>query len=407
MRASRGLALGAFLGLAACTTNQVGSIPQPRASGLSDVVLQFAVGTATIAVAGGAPLEGTNFVATFRQHSGASAAAGDTPTVTGPGKLDLAGATPFQAIHTTNPADTFESTFGDVIGVFGSGFAPLNIESAAAFAQYSLVGNGSGGVDSLACIAPQPAQSRFGILPAPLYTGDCPPTSSPPPGAPLQMTYAGGPPAWPPSQGYGYPAGFTGFALGFMDFSDVAPVAGTYHLDVAVPTDINAENYQHFGADATLKPVRLAALAQPTISFPGDGSALVSFTVPAGISEAVIAIQRGPCAEPAGFTIPPNVYFALVSHQTGPQTLVISSELGPPGTNGEPTHSFCTAADVAGSGGVVNPAYTLGFVGFDYPAYEASYPANTQQAPKITTGDGHTGTADVTTAVPLSGNYQP
>jgi hypothetical protein len=41
-------------------------------------------------------------------------------------------------------------------------------------------------------------------------------------------------------------------------------------------------------------------------------------------------------------------------------------------------------------------------VGFDYPAYEASYPFSTSEAPTIS---GMTGTADITTSYPVDSDY--
>ena len=192
--------------------------------------------------------------------------------------------------------------------------------------------------------------------------------------------YFGGPPAWPATQGNGIPTGFLGYPLGFTDFI-TAPVAGTYKLSVAYPSNANATTYSNVTASAVLPA---SSVSKPLPVFP----------------QAVVIASTTRC----DFGVLtqqslPRQQYAIVTRHTGFQSLYLSSNLGPPDSSGNPLHTFCNAADKA-QYGTTSAQYDLTAVGFDYPAYEASYPQSTTGTPAITNGDGHTGQADLTAANP-------
>lgn len=147
--------LGASL-LAACTTSQAGSIPPAASPNVAQTSsLQFAVGTATIAVAGGGASIGLNVVATFRQPNGNNATNVNTPTITAPRPFNfgpllgnsnvVSGATPAQVaalaaqVRAQVPGPTVTPVpvpvalrrgFGPLVGVFGYGLAADNLISS-------------------------------------------------------------------------------------------------------------------------------------------------------------------------------------------------------------------------------------------------------------------------------------
>jgi hypothetical protein len=263
---------------------------------------------------------------------------------------------------------------------------------------------------------PIPSGSNGGFCSCPSI---CAPLGTPFADNAFPVQYFGGPPAWPSPQGYGNYSYFVGYPLGFTDFT-ATPVAGAYTLSVAFPT---SSDYSTFGTvtktaqlPAAAIATPLAPFAQPSLQVNADGSGVVSVNVPAGTREAVITIVTNDCDLTGRDLLGQNYHnhYALVTKTTGPQTLFLSPLLGPPAAaTGLPTHTFCTLADVQAYNAVVTANGTPGFmsfpitsvvaaVGFDYPAYESSYPFDTSAAPKITTGDGHTGRADITTSYPLT-----
>ena len=206
------------------------------------------------------------------------------------------------------------------------------------------------------------------------------------------INYYGGPPAWPSPQGYGAPAFFIGFGLGFTD-TPAAPVAGTYALDVAYPTSADYSTSAHISASAQLRSVApLPLMPKPSLRINNDGSGSVSINIPSGLFESIVEVRADDCRNSA--SNPANNY-SQVLHASGQQTVVFAAKLGPPGTDGNPSATFCS----------VNTLATVSVLGFDYPAYESSYPFDHSVVPKITNGDGHTGQADVTTSPPL--RYPP
>lgn len=344
---------------------------------------------------------------------------------------------------------SFGNGFGPLVGVFGYGLAADNLISNT---DYTTVENASGINSTLFCAGvgtnyfdagtsvPQgfvsggfgayyglpPALGggvttsnnvRSGELALPIPSGsnggDCvcpstcaPNTSSFSDGA-FPVQYFGGPPAWPSPQGYGSYSYFVGYPLGFTTFT-AAPAPGNYSLAVAYPTGSTYASFGTITAAATLKSVApLPVFPQPVLTINPDGSGVVNVNVPAGVKEAVITIVSTDC-DLIGRDLNGNFYanhFALETQHTGPQTLFLSSTLGPPSTvTGLPTHTFCTVGDVQAQNAAVNGSLTsyafntsVAAVGFDYAAVEASYPFNTTVNPPIT---GPNGQADVTTSYP-------
>jgi len=393
----RSVQLLSLLGLACaagCTSGQVAKLPS--VSGPPQFTLQLAVGTATIAKSASSVVTGFNVVSTFRQPGGQNATLSNTPTLSGPasfnGSNSITGITLQQLQQDVTAIGEglqppYLGAFGTAIGVYGYGLAPLNLDPGSETA--TLRGGGT-------CIGLSFANSdtvTYSYLPLPLDFGSQCLT------VPGQFAYYGGPPAWPSPQGYGIPNGFIGYPLGFTDFDDVTPVAGTYSLNVAYASNSADTQYTNVKASATLSSaVPLPSFATPVVTPQDDGSALIQFTVPAGVTEAIVLVTTTACLKnPSTGTALPDRHFALVTHQTGYQTLTLSSKLAPPDSSGNPTDTFCTAADDAQPNSVGAHSYSVAAAGFDYPAFEASYPQSTVTNPTIANS---TGQADVTTAYP-------
>lgn len=435
-RFSEGAVLAALLcGAAGCTTGQVGALPPVSTAPLSSDTLQFAVGTATIAQPAGGAYLGLNVVATFRQPNGEPATVQNTPTIAGPADFSdgLAGV-PTGRIYGLRPSQVQSasqllkqtpqfgylqptidgSLFTSLVGVFGDGLAPLNI---VAQAQNQAVLPAIPTVTGCFGVVPQSDiptvlpgtyafnALRYTALLLPLFGASPTQISCLPHVQSVVAThYYGGPPAWPSPQGYGYPIGFPGFPLGFTDFA-TPPVAGAYSLDVAVVANSDGTSYNTVTKSAALPASAvshpLAVLAQPALRIQSDGSAFIDVTVPAGVSEAIVLASTTRCdnAQATNSAIPDQQY-GLVVHQAGRYSLFLKSNLGPPDASGQPLHTFCTAADTQ-KYGTGSASFSLSAVGFDYPAYEASYPQSTTGNPPITNGDGHSGTADITTSSPI------
>jgi hypothetical protein len=413
------LPLCLMLVLAGCTTGQVGVGPQPASGASSSFVLKFAVGTATIGTTLGTSVVGFNAVATFRQANAQNATAANTPTLSGPasfaGMHSITGITPGQlaaaaatAAQNGVPfAPARDQLLGVKMGVFGDGFDQLNLVDIQTY-DAAFPGSQGFGFDTCGPLLDGTGETTNGQTQGFEYTAiplqvtlPCAEAGQGVPGIVRQAYYAGAP-AWPSPQGYGLPTGFVGYPLGFTDFDDVKPVPGTYHLDVAYSVNAQASAYAHVAANATLTKITpLPAFATPIVAPQPDGSALVTLSVPAGASEAVVLIDDDSCQLSAG-GLTTQRYFALLTRQSGPQTLLLSAKLGPPDSSGNPTDTFCTAADDALPNASSNHHYVVSAVGFDYPAYEASYPMSTTPSPVVGNALGQ---ADVTTSAPADVDY--
>jgi len=393
----------ALLAVAGCTTSQVGVLP--RQSTASNFTLELAVGTATVGNIDGSSTVGLNVVTTFRQSNGQNATLVNTPTLSGPatfnGQGSMTGVTPAQlaalAQGLASPAPN--AGFGASIGAYGDGFAPLNLADSQ---FYTVAVTDAGTCDGLTDAGANDG-IRYDALALPLAFPGCPTSQT---GEPFTyFQYYGGPPAWPSPQGYGLPTitadgeYFRGYPLGFTDFYNVTPVPGTYSLGVAYAANPTDTKYVTVASSAMLASVApLPEFEPPGVRVQPDGSAFVDVNVPAGVSEAIVLISTTACQTDANGNVLPTRYFSLLTRQDGPQTLFLSSSLGPPNAAGVPTDTFCTAADDALPSASGVHFYSAGAVGFDYPAFEASYPQSTTVAPVIANANGQ---ADITTANPL------
>lgn len=322
-------------------------------------VLQAAVGTANIGQ--NANATGLNVVVTFRQSNGNTAALVNTPSIVGPagfkvpacgtGCVDAGTNQITAAPQNLNPAVANPvTTFGQTNGIFSYGIAPDN----------STV---SGGV-------------AFAMNNEPFYSTNTTTTGS--------QRYVGGPPAYPFFKDGTFPSAFIGYTQGFTEFN-ATPVAGTYTVNDSVASGNSGT--ATFTASATLSNLTpLPNEAAPAFVEDGLGGGTATVVVPADarITETMLYVFN----ESAGtfFTVGPKA-------GTGALTFVVPDLLGP-----------CTGA--AGTGCQNNPAtqsrtmatgatYRVYAASYDYPAFEAGPPGNTQQSPTIA---GSSGQADITTS---------
>lgn len=356
------IALGSLL--SACTSGN--SAVQPTVRGVDPIAtttLQLAVGTANIA-----GTTGLNTVATFRQQSnGASGSLVNSPALTGPAGFVVpaspaffadAGTASFtsqpQAILGAPQTPPVSTTFGYSGGVFGMSFAPANA-TALGTPTY-------------------PTRTGGNYYKLPL-------------GGAAPLSYIGGPPAFPQVRDGTYPPNYGGFLEGFTDFA-ATPVAGTYTLNVSVPTSATTNGTKT--ATATLaNVVPLPTFAAPTIALDGTGGGTISLTVPAGVTEAYVDVvdTTGSC-----YGLPAPAFFTIRTTTVGPQTLTLPDTLGPPvvtATSSTPVRTICSG-----------DKYQVYAVGFDYPAFAASYPNSTSAAPALI---GAAGQADITTSAVTAG----
>ncbi len=428
--------------------------------------LQLAVGTATIGYNGGAALgtnfvvtfrgaDGNNATGantpTLTGPPGFSFGPnlGNSNSITGvlPSQFTEAAQNSSQPSPYPYPASYGEG-FGPFTGAFGYGFSSNNTVSNTVSQTIEAIGSGKGVCFGIAVVGFSPNVEASTGVPALNggNSGNLPPTNvvhsaalglpipsgqtgnamfnncpyyadsgaSPFNDGTFPVNYYGGPPAWPSAQGYGNPGYFLGYPLGFTDFAE-RPVAGTYSLDVAYATSADYSTYGHATATATLNHATgLPPFAGPTLTVNSDGSGVVAVDVPAGVTEAVVMVRTADCDLVRTFnSILQADNYAVVVRSPGRQLVTFSSNLGPPDGSGQPKHTFCTNADLAaanatlkaeGYPAVPSASFTplVTAVGFDYPAYEASYPFDLTSAPTIVNGAGQ---ADVTTSYPVNAMY--
>lgn len=404
-----------LLAATGCSTGQVGQLPAASGTDPSTFRLGFAVGTARIAADPSANIPaavGLNVVATFRAPGGQVATLANTPTLSGPANFGtnpdgspnsnaLSGALPTDVLaaasssHPGPPPDAF----GSLIGVFGYGFAPLNlVDPVSNSAVYS------GGCDGDFTQATGAwASIRYDALRLPLYVpAGLPGSSCTSPY--VQFAWYGGPPAWPSPLGYGMPQPspgqiFYGYPFGFMDFYNVAPVPGQYGLSVQWLNNAAGTQYDYAQTVATLSSTAaLPIMPTPALTINSDGSGTVVLTVPPGVKETIVDIETTLCYESLALPAGTPHYYSLLTTQAGTQSLTLTNNLGPPDANGNPTHTFCTASDLTAPGHTTSTLnYTIAAVGFDYPAYEASYPQSSSILPVISNAAGQ---ADITVSAP-------
>jgi hypothetical protein len=312
-------AAGAFAG---CTSGNSAIEPPFQSVNISTLgKLQFVVGTANIATIG-APFIGLNTVVTFRQASGGSAFAVNTPQIVGPAAFKVPAVASAGTDAGTNTIDstpqggTTTPTFSSSNQATLYGFGPNNYDTSGA--------------------------AHFGDYALPIYYDELANGGTPFP----QFTFYGVPPAFQANT----TGGFLGYNPGFVYFAAQA-VSGAYALNVTIPTSAGSSQAAYtYHAAATLNAAKvLPALTAP--AFADDGAGGGTLTVgafPAGVTSELIEITD----EDSGGTATFNPAGA------GPQTV-------PDGT--------LTSGD----------SYSIAAVGFDYSWFADAAPLNGQQAPPL------------------------
>lgn len=356
-------------GLAACS----GSGTSPEGVTQANVaanVLQLAVGTANIygdLVDTGGNLVGTNIVATYRQPAGQFAGTSilvNSPTLTGP--FTLAGPA---GVAGDDPASTIVT--GPAAAEIGTGAITSTAQTAAAVTSLGT----SGGVSGLG-IEPFNYNNQNGV-----------PFTVVPYTVPLYDPVAddanafipwGGPPAFDPNKtGQGVrdgnivPAGTLGVSEGLDVLAGVAPsIAGPYTLS-APSSGTSAGTVAPKAATFNLKSTALLpAVTAPVPTLDGAGGATFAVTLPAGVTQAYLQITDiGPPDTSVTSCNAFPIYYTIYVTASGPATL------GPAAGNGG-APSICTSAQNTASNGAAadGDGFTVQLIGFDYPAYAASYP---------------------------------
>ncbi|HZZ65204.1 MAG TPA: hypothetical protein VFE17_06895 [Candidatus Baltobacteraceae bacterium] len=358
----------------------------------------MAVGTARIGQDG---TVGVNVVTTLRQANGLTAVLADTPTLTGPSGFTVPPGTPgaYTGIapvgnnvdagtsHISgspqvplNNTNLVNSTLGTFTGVFSYGFGPFNCDQDCTniSAYYPGNPNGTGGngfsssiYDGSSLIA---AVTRSGdpTQPQPFFSAD-------------PFDYLIGPPAVPFFNNGTFPTGFAGYSPGFTVF-ELPPVSGQYSLAVNVP----AKNTSPvtYNASATLNAGTV--LPATTVAVTGEtanGGLSGTVSVPAGVTETEVFVVDATAG--TYFTVGPL-------SGTGTVSWALPGNLGP--CNGNNCQSGASATPTLNGG----DSYFVAAVGYDYPAFEAGPPGNTQQKPTIA---GANGQADLTMSPIVPGTY--
>lgn len=391
------LAAGALaISFAGCSASGASPAAPTRVCNIGANVLQLNVGTANLF--GDVPASavlGTNVAVTYRQSSSANCFVGtsgtqvNSPTLTLPGALAgpanlkpdgflstiVGGPDPTEVGHTSMtstsqvPNAANSTTFGVSGGAFGLGLEPFNISSV------------NGTPDSAA------------PYPVPLYDpivggGGVDPNAFVPGGGPPAFNIAG-------NLAAGL-RGFNGVSEG-LDVFEVTPAVGTYSLSVLVPANTGSVTATASAAISTVVP--LPSFVAPVPVLAGTtGGATIAVALPAGVTEAYIQVTdfgsttitaAGPPAMQAtscsGATLGKPLYYTIVVKASGTATL--------------PAGSLCTPAQNATSNGGVatdGDAFTVQGIGFDYGAYEASYPNSLGVTSPSLAGAGASHQADVT-----------
>ena len=349
--------------LAGCAAGGAGAPPMSAVSNLqSTSALQFAVGTARIGQTG---TVGLNTVVTFRGQDGLSATLVNTPTITGPAGFVVPASAPANDANTNhisgtpqnlNPAvPNLSVTFGQTGGAFAYGFGPDNISNTGS-AVYSLYTQ-------------------------PFYSGSA--------STSVNLKYVGGPPAYPFFNDGTFPSGFTGYSQGFTMFN-ATPVAGTYALSVVVAASNTAT--QTFTANGTLtNTTPLPAQAAPTFTKDGAGGGTGTIVIPNDSRVVETLVYFYNASQGTYFTVGP-----LKGAAGSTVSFTLPDTLGP--CSGSGCQSGSNAAPTIATGNT----YRFYAASFDYPAFEAGPPGNTQQKPAIT---GAGGQADITTSAATTTTY--
>jgi hypothetical protein len=389
------------LALAACSAN--GSDPKGvTTANVSANVLQLQVGTANLQ----GVVTGLNVVATYRQPASGGFKPGDSGTLLNSPKLTVPGQLPGTpgAVAPYDPTSTIlggpasaelnghvmgptsqvpnstnETTFGLSGGVFGLGIEPYN-----AYGSYDAPSGINIG-----------APFQVAPYPVPLYdfAGDA--DAFVPWGGPPAFNIAGNGQSVVGSGAY--PAGTRGAELGIDVFATVPPALGAYQLSVIIPA-----NTGRFTQTATANMgavTLLPTVGPPGVSGYGSGNATLNVALPGKVTEAYLQVTDiGPQSATSTSGQPAScngsgggnpIYYTIHVAHSG--SFLLGSARGP---GGAPT--ICTAADNTAADGapVSGDQFTVQTIGFDYPAFESSYPSSLgNPAPNIV---GVNGTDDIT-----------
>ncbi len=191
--------------------------------------------------------------------------------------------------------------------------------------------------------------------------------------------YLVGPPAVPFFNNGTFPSGFAGYSPGFTIF-ELPPRSGGYSLSVLVA----AKNAPQVTYKATANLNSTAALGPITVTdfTPSGGGGTGHVTIPGGVTETEVFIVD----------VEAGLYYTVRVSGTGAQAFTLPATLGPCVGSGCQTGSSASPSLTSGDDVFVSA------VGYDYPAFEAGPPGNTQQKPTIT---GSNGQADVTMSAVL------
>jgi hypothetical protein len=386
----------AAFGLAGCSGSGTSPKSVTQAS-LASNVMQLSVGTANLY--GDVPasaITGLNVVATYRQPAGSvlpggSATLVNAPTLTGP----------FVVPGPSGTADSFNSTVqtGAATGEIGGHSFTSTLQGLAGVTSLGVDGGVFG----------------YGIEPY-NYTNSGIPSNITPYNVPLLSdptvnlnTFIpwGGPPAFDANHdgqgtrdGHGYPKGggpagdqnTDGIPEGLDVFAHVVPVAGSYSLNVSIQANTGTVTQ---AATATMASVALLPAVAPAVpAVAATGGATFAVVLPAGLREAYIQVEDiGPATGTScnGASAEP-VFYTLFVTASGTATLpATDGPLGAP--------SLCTSAQntaAAANAGVTTDGdqFTVQTIGFDYPAYESSYPNSSGNPAPVIIGTG--GQSDIT-----------
>jgi len=340
------------LALASCTSGQVGQYPVTHVNPATDSKLQFGVGWATEATLG-TSYYGINLVETFRQSNGRSAVLNDTAEIDVPAAVA-------NALNLLTPGTTTLQA-PELPEALGAGFNDGSFPLTGSFTA----NNGTGGPPAF----PPPADSTSATKQfSEGYFATFPVTSS--------------------------------SGLGVTLATALKTYPGPYTLNVTVPTGQTSTEFVR--ASATLGRAPLPAYAPPAVAVDGTGGALVTITVPAGVTETLVTVTGTACqTQAASGGTPASVLsvgeaYTLVSHVAGPGTdrLTLPDFVTPVGGLGT-YQSLCSAAQLAG----LNGGFAVYAVGVDYPAFESVYPQSFSETPAIVAAAGQ---PDITISLPTS-----
>jgi hypothetical protein len=393
-------AAAAALILGGCSGSGSSPASPTSVASLSADTLQMNVGTANLA-----GTLGTNVAVTYRQVAGqtdpgGSAVLVSSPTLTIPNTLTGAagGGDSFGSTILTGPASgevgknamtsltqapgaTGTSTFGIDGGAFGLGLEPFNYVAPL----------GSAGVTGTpANVVPYPVPLYDPLGGSPVNGTGTNPNSFIPAGGPPAFNLAGNVAATQ--------AGFNGISEG-LDVFVLAPAVGTYSLGVSVPANTGTITATATAAISNLAPLPL--FAPPVATLAASGALTVTYVLPAGVTEAYIQVaDYGPTVSQGSAQGTSCVTGADGAPASLASPVYYTVEVTASGTSTLPAASICTAALNSAVAANTVPsdgdAFVVQGVGFDYPAFEASYPSSLGKPAPSLTGSARGTQADLT-----------